>query len=98
MVLRRFDNVLAQDVMLISFSCENDCKTRFLCLSLVALGLGKRSPGLSYWASILCRNSAQFNVGAIALTRDFVVDVKVTQDRCFSNPFLDFAERIIMLR
>ena len=96
MVLRRLENVLTQDVMLISFSCENDCQKLFLCLSVVALGLGKRSLGLSYWASILCRNSAQLNVGAIAVTRDFVVDVKVTQDRCFSNQFLDFAERIML--
>ena len=74
-VLRRLDNVLPQDVMLISFSCKNDCQTLFLCLSIVALGLGKRSLGLSYWASLLCRNSAQLNVGAIAATRDFVVRV-----------------------
>ena len=98
MVLKHLDNVLAQDVMFISLSCENDCQTLFLYQGIVALGLGKRSRGVSYWASILGKNSTQPNVGAVALNRDFFVDVKVTQYRCFSDQFLDLAELIIMLR
>ena len=74
-------NVLTQDVMFKSFSCENGCQTLFLYLSIVALGLGKHSRGLSYWVSILWKDSAQPKVGALALNFDFFVDIKVTQDR-----------------
>ena len=98
LVRKHLDNALAQGVMFKSFSRENDRQTLFFYLGVIALGLGKRSQGISYWASILGLDGAQPNAGAIALNRDFFVNIKVTQDRCFSDQLLDFAERIFMLR
>ena len=80
------------------FGRENDRQTLFFYLGVIALGLVKRSRGIRYWASILGQDGAQPNVGAIALNRDFFVNIKVTQEICFSDQLLDLAERIFMLR